>query len=763
MTELSYCLSLIDSIMLKISEFHCFVLTIVLTLVHANLSAQNLMISGHVVDAEDQNPLVGVTVLNSSDGSGTATDIDGIFRLSVSPDDVVVFRYVGYAPESKTFRAGEDTVWQIARVQQVGKLYEVVVTGSKYEKAIGEETVSIEVLGPQLIESSNNVTIESSIQKIPGVNVIDGQANIRGGSGYSYGAGSRVLLLMDDIPLLTADAALANWNFVPMENIGQIEVIKGAASALYGSSALNGIINVRTAYPLAEPETRITMFSGIYDSPSDTAQRWWGNDIPFFTGVNASHRQKFDRFDLVAGAYVYANESYLQHDHDRFGRINIQTRYRVNSNLTVGLNSVLQLNRSVSFFYWNNLDSGLYVPADNTMTINQGTRMAFDPFVQYYDGAGNKHKLQGRFYKSDNRTQTEQGVLSDLYYGEYQFQRRLPVWNMVVTAGLTANRGMVNAELYGDTSYVATNQAAYLQLDKTFFGKWQVNGGVRYEQNQLDNLDEARPVVRIGSSYQLADFTFLRASWGQGYRFPTVAEKFINTSVSLFNIYPNPDLESETGWTAEVGLKQGLKINGWQAYADVSAFVSRYFNMMEFTFGYYPENGGVFPYGFKSLNIGNTEIRGLEFSIAGEGKIGNLPLTLLAGYTYIDPQFQDFDSLIDAQSTADFNVLKYRFRHVVKWDMLLPMEHFRPGLEVNYNSYMEAIDEVFNSFISGLAEYREMNTNGETVVNVRAGYAFNDNTEIFFICNNVFNNMYMLRPAYMEPVRNFTFRFTHKL
>ena len=270
--------------MLKISEFHGILLVIMLTMMQAVLLAQEGYINGQVLDVEEQ-PLVGVTVLNRNSGDGTATDLDGYFRLSVNAGDEIQFRYVGYEPQIITVNKGDDPNWVVSMVQQVGKLYEVVVTGSKYEKAIGEETVSIEVLGPQLIESSNNVTIESSIQKIPGVNVIDGQANIRGGSGYSYGAGSRVLLLMDDIPLLTADAALANWNFVPMENIGQIEVIKGAASALYGSSALNGIINVRTAYPLAEPETRITMFSGIYDSPSDTAQRWWGNDIPFLRAL----------------------------------------------------------------------------------------------------------------------------------------------------------------------------------------------------------------------------------------------------------------------------------------------------------------------------------------------------------------------------------------------------------------------------------------------------------------------------------------------
>ena len=109
---------------------------------------------------------------------------------------------------------------------------------------------------PTLIENTNAPTVEGSIQKVPGVTLIDGQANIRGGAGYSYGAGTRVLLLVDDMPILTGDSGYPDWDAIPVENISQVEVIKGAASALYGSSAMNGIINIRTAYPSSEPKTK---------------------------------------------------------------------------------------------------------------------------------------------------------------------------------------------------------------------------------------------------------------------------------------------------------------------------------------------------------------------------------------------------------------------------------------------------------------------------------------------------------------------------
>ena len=119
----------------------------------------------------------------------------------------------------------------------------------KYEQKIEEITVSMEVIKPSLIENKNTTNIQTAMDQVPGVNITDGQANIRGGSGWSYGAGTRVLVLVDDMPLISGDAGQVQWKLIATENINQVEVIKGASSALYGSSALNGIINIRTAFP----------------------------------------------------------------------------------------------------------------------------------------------------------------------------------------------------------------------------------------------------------------------------------------------------------------------------------------------------------------------------------------------------------------------------------------------------------------------------------------------------------------------------------
>ncbi|MBK7303482.1 MAG: TonB-dependent receptor [Saprospiraceae bacterium] len=78
--------------------------------------------------------------------------------------------------------------------------------------------------------------------------------------------------------------------------------------------------------------------------------------------------------------------------------------------------------------------------------------------------------------------------------------------------------------------------------------------------------------------------TYLRASWGQGFRFPTIAEKYITTNAGGIMVTPNPDLKSEYGDSYEIGVKQGLIIGRFKGMVDFSGFLSRYQNMMEFSF-----------------------------------------------------------------------------------------------------------------------------------------------------------------------------------
>ena len=236
------------------------------------------------------------------------------------------------------------------------------MTASKYEKNITRETVSMEVLKPDFINNNNNIELDEAIQKVPGLTMIDNQANVRGGSGFAYGAGSRVLVLVNGIPELTGDAGDVKWEFLPVENLDQVEIIKGASSVLYGSSALNGVINLRTRYPTSTPETRIILFQGLFENPKDKSKVWWGNHQPYFSGANFFHSHKFGQFDLVLGGSMANEQSFHEGSYALGGRINANTRYRFRhvDGLSAGINVNYMYFQSGTYFLWVNDTTGAY-------------------------------------------------------------------------------------------------------------------------------------------------------------------------------------------------------------------------------------------------------------------------------------------------------------------------------------------------------------------------------------------------------------------
>lgn len=772
------------------------------------LAAQNATISGLVADAKTGEPLIGASI--KSGQIGTVTDLDGRYNLSLAAGEArIEYSFTGFDSKTEkiTLSPGENRVLNLTLGEAENILQTATVTAGKYDKPLSEVTVSLEVVKPKLIESVNATAVDQVLDKVPGVSMIDGQANIRGGSGYSYGAGSRVLLLVDDLPALQADAGLANWGDVAVENIGQVEVLKGAASALYGSSAMNGIINIRTAYAKSKPETNASVFYQYFDDPKDKSTIWWGKDDsyshtdkdsflvnrPFTTGVSFAHRQKFGKLDLAFGSYGLFANSYNRDTYRRYGRVTPNFRYRVSDRLVIGLNSNFNFGKSGSFFLWNgNKGTAIYEAGLNSANNSAGRlRYTIDPSIHYTDKFNNRHKLLVRYYNIKNKNAQNRANRSSTNYGEYQFQRNIDRAGLVVTAGAVAYVSKIRAELYGDTAYTSTNYATYLQLDQKIGQRLNISAGVRYEKFILTSpeyfttvilsggdtcilrpdtvpngrIAESKPVFRLGLNYRIAEATYLRASWGQGYRFPTVAEKFITTDFGAAQVLPNSKLTPETGWSAEVGVKQGFKISDWRGYMDLTGFISEYTDMMEFTFEILPCDPqfgfGLVP-AFSSKNIGNTRITGQEISIAGQGKLFGKTTSLLAGYTRIDPRFRNWTPDDTLSSSVNYNVLKYRFRHTVKVDAETELNKFTIGASYNYNSKMEAIDRVFEFFIPGLGDWRRENNHGYGVLGMRIGYQMTKNFKISGIMGNLLNEAYSERPGSLEAPRNFTIRLDGK-
>jgi len=748
------------------------------------------LVTGKVRDAKTNDYLIGANIRWQK--GGAITRADGAFRLSLPAGDHQLYiSYIGYEADTQrvAIGAGDTARLNILLRPRSTLLEAATITSGKYRKPLNEVTVSLEVLPPRLIENTNKNFADDALQKVPGVQVIDGQANIRGGSGYSYGAGSRVLLLLDDIPILQADAGFPNWDDIPVENIEQIEVVKGAASALYGSSALNGIINIQTSYPGPEPETEFTLFNNLFLAPQDERNQWWDSP-PYELGVEIVHRQRYEKFDLTAGSRYYRQRNYNQDANKEIGRFHVNTRYRPNDNLYIGLNGNLNFGERQNWFYWKS-DTAAYQPPINAegerlnFTRSERFRLRLDPFLTYYDKVGNRHRFLGRFYRVDNDVTNNRANASNQYYAEYQFQRRFRRAGLLATAGLVAQGSEATAELYGDTTFTSRNYAGYFQLECKFFDRLTLSAGFRYENNVLKNPtfeyfggeitaseeQESKPVLRLGLNYKMAEATFLRASWGQGYRFPTVLEKFIITDVGGFFVAPNPTLGSETGWSTELAVKQGFRLGAFEGFVDLALFWMEYDNMIEFNLLRLRDLNAL---AFQATNVGGTRTRGIELSASGRGDIWGLPTTFLFGYTYLDPRFEDFDNTplrpgveatvgqINANnSSADEDILKYRFRHTLKLDWETEIQRFSVGAEGFYNSEIEAIDAIFNLIIPGVRSFRE-NHRGYFLLNLRTAYRFSEQLKTSLFLNNTFNTEYAPRPGLLGAPRNIGLRLDYQ-
>ena len=202
------------------------------------------------------------------------------------------FSFVGYGAETETvsLNAGENLVLDMQMEERQMQLDQVVISGSQYEKRLAEETVSVDVIQPYMIKNTNTPKMSEAIEKVSGVSIVDGQVSVRGGSGYSYGAGSRVQVLVDEMPMLTGDFGEMRWEFVPMEIAENVEIIKGASSVLYGSGAMNGVINIRTGYAKSKPESEVIVYNGFYFSPKRKELNWWKNKYYNNRGVDWWHQ-----------------------------------------------------------------------------------------------------------------------------------------------------------------------------------------------------------------------------------------------------------------------------------------------------------------------------------------------------------------------------------------------------------------------------------------------------------------------------------------
>ncbi len=132
--------------------------------------SQSAKLSGKIVDEKGEGLIQANVVIDASKGLATVTDFDGNYELAVDEGTyIVTYRYVGKEEQKLniTFAAGEKKVQNITLTDKEKIMDQVVVTGSKYEKKLSEETVSMDVLNNTTLTNQNITSLDNGVQKVP--------------------------------------------------------------------------------------------------------------------------------------------------------------------------------------------------------------------------------------------------------------------------------------------------------------------------------------------------------------------------------------------------------------------------------------------------------------------------------------------------------------------------------------------------------------------------------------------------------------------
>ncbi|XOV68260.1 MAG: TonB-dependent receptor domain-containing protein [Fluviicola sp.] len=796
-----------------------FILALFLSL---SVQAQNNtgILKGKVTDTNGE-VLIGAAIVYKGDVTiGALTDLDGNYSIELPAGEVrVVCRYTGMITDTLDVTVingntlTRDIVLKMFVDPDVKQLDDVTVRVGKFDKPFEDQTVSMEILKPELIENKNTRSIETALDQTPGLNILDGEPQIRGGSGFTFGVGSKVAVIVDDMPMLSGDAGRPEWGFIPVENIHQIEVTKGAASVLSGSSALSGSIHIRTAYPGLKPKTKVNVYTGLYSDPGVEGGTWW-TGAPLISGANFLHSRRAGQWDIVVGGNVNYDHGYLgppvtdpgiedtisnftesQMSMQRVrGNFNIRRRSEKYKGLNYGINGNVMYSESNLTFAWLNDSSGLYQGYPGAVFLQNQFIFNIDPYVNLMTEASGKHSFRARLLYTDNELTANQSNQSEVYYGDYMFKKRYENLNdLDFIGGVTSTFTNSFANLYaggGSPNNQLLNISAYTQLEKKVRQTLNLSVGGRLEYFQMnDTLTALKPIFRAGASIKLYQETYLRGSYGQGYRFPTITERYIRTGVGNFGVFPNPDLQPESSWNAEVGIKQGLKFGELFGYLDVAAFWQEYDNTIEYLFGFWgndptdPSN----TYGFQFMNTGESRVLGIDLSFSGKAKLGkNAELTFITGYNYILPKTLTPDEVYatdilgreysynSTSLDSTEGILKYRFLHNVKMDAeVVIRKKFAIGASARYFSKILNLDQVIEEFeisttppfIQNIRymDYYNNNRNGNWIFDARVSYQITETHKIAVISSNVLNRVYSLRPLKIEAPRTVMLQYTYKL
>ncbi len=697
--------------------------------------AQTYSISGVVKD-EDGKPLIGTNVVITGTGRGAATDENGEYEINnLDPGSYTLeFTMIGYNSVTITGKKITNSSVTVDVRMTHGIIQtnqEVVVTAEKYEQKISDLPVSATVIPSREFSEKYFKSLSDALRFAPGVQMVGDQVSIRGSSGYSRGAGTRVLVEIDGFPIYSGDTGEITWEIIPVTEIDRVEIIKGPASSLYGSTALGGVINVITKDISNNARTYIKTGIGIYSKPYYS--EWdWSSKTRTYNTLSLSHTNRFGKFGFTAALTRLNDMSYEKGAYSTryVGYLKTVYNFSPASSLSFFANSLNETQGD--WVYWKDLQNALIPINDYGQNVTSERYMLG---MKYNNVVSENFSfdLKGSFYKIfwyDN-TRARNASYADIYRLEGQ-SNLLLTDKIVLVTGFDGFGALVNSNVFGKPS--GGGLGVYFQTDFKVDSSLTLTAGARLDFAKLDTLKPAAAAApKLGLNYKLTKNLILRSSFGTGFRAPSLAEVFTSAAFTAgITFKQNPKLKPEKNISFEVGAN-------YQPFSqlsfDAALFRTEYYDFIQWAVDV---DGEAF-----FANVQRARIEGAELSI-NSGMFNN-HLSFKLNYTYLWAR--------DIQQNI---ALKYRPRHQLTANISLNLAGFELGSDFRYWSKVEQMD--FELVDLGIIKDGRVRV-PVYVLDFRAGYNFSDlgfPARIFFNVNNALNYNYVELIGNIAPIRNFS-------
>jgi iron complex outermembrane recepter protein len=463
------------------------------------------------------------------------------------------------------------------------ELDEVVVTASRVEGKVREAPVTINVVSQQEMEKVKPRNIEEVLKRIPGVN----SSNLGGESALTsiriptHFTNPYTLVLVDGVPTTGyGSGSSGSFSEINSENIASIEVVKGPGSALYGSNAIGGIINVITKNPSAEPQVKLWTELGSYSQwHSGLSGSASGETLSFnvdLNYINSDNWREHSAVEKKAGniklQYVPYEQSlltfkfdYIDLDNESSGSIreddfNNDWRQSYNTFTYSDINKISPLLSYTHYFddaefkttlALRDLDQEV-LPSYSIRPQGPGT------FVGSYSETEEKDVDLQFLYSHDlDFLQSKIVAGADFEEGntESDTHSLSVVWDRSVNKYTDYSMGALSKS-YDVTTKVG---APYLQFQITPVKSFKITAGGRYDSLTYDvddklgtgdsgDMDFSHFSPKIGATYDVTPFINTYISYAEGFVVPTTSQLFTSS-------WANSDLDPEQADNYEIGVR----------------------------------------------------------------------------------------------------------------------------------------------------------------------------------------------------------------